>query len=66
LSRTLPLTACALPLGKPKDIVSPGVVEGSNPGKTGGSKVRAASRSEPLDDLPGTKIFFVGVGAHEV
>ena len=54
-------------LGKPREIVSPSVVEviiQEDWWKQ--AKFEGRARSEPLDDLPGALVFFVRVGAHEV
>src|SRR5258708_34211749 len=54
-------------IGKPTHIVSPGVVEviiQKHRGKQ--AKFEGRARSEPLDDLPGAEVFFVGVGTSEV
>src|SRR5947209_4163457 len=54
-------------LGKPRDIVSPGVIEVViQEDRWKQAKFEGRARSEPLDDLPGAEIVFVRVGAHEV
>src|SRR5579863_2245222 len=63
----LALGAGAEETAKPRDIVTPGVVEviiQQDGWKQAESQWRA--RSEPLDDLPGTLIFLVRIGAHQV
>src|SRR5581483_11514048 len=54
-------------LGKPRHIVSPWVVQVivQEDGREQAEFERRA-RSEPLDDLPGTLIFFVGVGTDKI
>src|SRR5712692_9849235 len=54
-------------IGKPREIVSPGVVQVivQEDGREQAELERPA-RLELLDDLPGAEILFVGVGAGEV
>src|SRR5712692_8264305 len=54
-------------LGKSRDIVIPLVVEVviQKHGRKQAEFERRAG-SEPLDDLPGTLVFFMGVGSHQV
>jgi len=54
-------------LGKPRDIVSPCVVEVViQEHRWKQAKFERRARSEPFDDLPGRLIFFVRVGPGEV
>ncbi len=55
------------PLGVPRDIVSPGVVQviiQENRWKQ--TELERPARLELLDDLPGAEVLFVGIGADEV
>lgn len=54
-------------VGKPRYIVSPGVVEviiQEDRGKQ--AKFEWRARGQTFDDLPQAQIFFVGIGPHEI
>jgi hypothetical protein len=54
-------------LGKPRDIVAPGVIEviiQEDRGKQ--AELERPAGLEMLDDLPGAEVLFVGVGANEI
>src|SRR5208337_4576222 len=55
------------PLGVPRDIVSPGVVQVIiQEDRWKQAELERPARLELLDDLPGAEVLFVGVGADEV